>query len=296
MRTGRTLGIAGVGLIGASIGLRAAAFGYEVHGWDPSSDHLACALERGAIAVAEPDVAALGRTCETLVIAAPLDATLALLAAYAVVPPCAGLVIDVASVKIPVARVGAALACFVATHPMAGSDRSGPSAASAELFVDRVWTYDANASGPLADRACAFIAEMGARPVAIASDEHDRVVALTSHLPQVLAVVLGARLGARQGDAYVDALCGSGMASMLRLGGSAWTVWRAILEANGSAVAQEVRGVADVLLAVAGDLEAQRSGALAELFAASAAAVVRLRANEALAEHVELAKPVSDER
>jgi len=295
---GRTLGIAGVGLIGASIGLAATAAGYDVIGWDPSADHLARARARGAIAAVASGASALGDVVETLVIAAPVDATVTLLRAYVATPPHASLVIDVASVKTPIARAGAGLGAFVATHPIAGSERSGPDAADAALFRGRTWTYDAvaDATPALAARARAFITSLGARPIAIASDEHDRIVALTSHLPQVLAVALGARLDAARDDARVPELCGTGIASMLRLGGSSWRVWEAILSANAPPVAQELRSFANVLISLAENLEAGRTDVWAERFAASASAVARLYGNGTPVELVDRANPVTDER
>jgi prephenate dehydrogenase len=291
-----TLGIAGVGLIGASIGLRAAAAGVDVVGWDPDPAHLVAARVVGAIARDVPDFATLARQVDTLVLAAPLDATLDLLHALVADPPRASLVLDVASVKTTVADVGRALRAFIATHPIAGSERSGPSAADATLFVDRVWTYDAAASRDLAARARAFIASMGARPMAIDSREHDRIVALTSHLPQVVSVALGARLGEHLDEPGVAALCGTGMASMLRLGSSAWHVWRAILVANGRPVAQEVRALANVLFSLAENLDAGRADELETTFAASADAVARLSANGPRSARVLSDRHVSDER
>jgi len=291
----RTLGIAGVGLIGASIGLRAAAAGWEVHGWDPNAGHLAAARARGAIAWAEPDLRTLGEF-ETLVIAAPLDATLALLAGFASGPPRAALIIDVASLKAPVAAAGRDLVAFVATHPIAGSERSGPGAAEPGLFAGRVWTYDAAARPGPAARARDFITEMGARAVAIDSREHDRIVALTSHLPQLVAVALGARLESRLDEPNVADLCGTGMGSMLRLGGSAWPMWQAIFAVNGRAVAQEVRGLASVLVSLAENLDADRPDDLAAAFTAAAAAVARLRLHGTRPSCVEHSTNVMDER
>ena len=298
MIAGRTLGIAGVGLIGASIGLAATAAGYDVVGWDPSAAHLAAARVRGAIGAVAPGASALGDRVETLVIAAPVDATIALLRAYVAAPPRASLVIDVASVKAPIARAGAELRAFVATHPIAGSERSGPEAADAVLFRDRTWTYDAGADATpaLAARARAFITSLGARPIAIACDEHDRVVALTSHLPQVLAVALGARLNDHLDDARVADLCGTGIASMLRLGGSSWRVWEAILSTNARPIAQELRSFATLLFSLAENLDAGRMDAWAERFAASGSAVARLYGNGTPVELVDRSKPVTDER
>ncbi|GAC1299585.1 MAG: hypothetical protein NVSMB19_04150 [Vulcanimicrobiaceae bacterium] len=276
------LGIAGLGLIGASTGLRASARGWRVAGWDPDGEHAGIALDRGAVHELVPDVAALAARVQTLVIAAPLDATVALLDLLAAGPrPFADLIVDVASVKVPVARAGAPLAAFVATHPIAGSERSGPLAATADLFVGRTWTYDPSRPPHAVARARAFIATMGAVPYALASAEHDRVVALTSHLPQLVSVALGARLAPALGDATVEALCGSGVRSMLRLGASSWPVWRAIIAANGQAIAQEVRTLANVLSMVAVALDDGRSDVLAGDFAASAAAFARLQVGAA---------------
>jgi len=291
----RTLGIAGVGLIGASIGLRAAAAGYVVHGWDLDRGNLARAREIGAITIPAADAASLGQAVETLVIAAPLDATLQLLAAYLASPPRATLILDVASVKLPVSDAGRALPGFVATHPIAGSERSGPAAADPSLFVDRVWTYDERASPADGARTRAFIATMGARPVPIDSADHDAAIALTSHLPQVVAVALGARLGERLADPGVADLCGTGMRSMLRLGASAWTVWEAVLAANRGPIAQEVRVLANVLFSLAETFEAGRTSEMATAFAASGIAIARLDAADG-ARRVAPRKDASDER
>jgi prephenate dehydrogenase len=137
---------------------------------------------------------------------------------------------------------------------------------------------------------------MGAQPYPIASDEHDRVVALTSHLPQLLSVALGSLLAPRLADEEVLALCGSGMRSMLRLGASSWPMWQAILAANGRAVAREVRSLQAALGEVADALEADRFASLAATFGEAASAVARLGANDVPASVVDTPEPVSDER
>ena len=222
-------------------------------------------------------------------LAAPLDATLAqlreLARAFATGAAFeAGgrprLVLDVASVKTPVAAAGRALAGFVPTHPIAGSQRSGPRAARADLFVDRVWTIDPRVGPDSLAAARAFVTEMGARPFEIESGEHDRIVARTSHLPQLLSVALGAALGPGADDPRTRALCGTGAASMLRLAESSWPLWRSILVENATLVSQEVRALAAVLSDVAAALEARDDASLAALFNASAAAAARLRAND----------------
>jgi prephenate dehydrogenase len=271
------IGIAGAGLIGGSIALRAARLGWKVAVFDTDPEHLRIALARLDAGRAAASLAELAGACDILVLAAPLDATLAQLAELSQ-RPIAGmrLIVDVASVKGPVARAGAALATFVPTHPIAGSERSGPAAADAGLFAGRTWTYD-GARAPVASaEAVAFIEAMGGVPVALASDEHDRIVALTSHLPQIVSTALGTRLATSLDDDAVAELCGTGIRSMLRLAGSSWTVWRSVIRENAGPVAQEVRRLADILTGVAGALEAGASDTLGPDFARAAAAVARL--------------------
>jgi prephenate dehydrogenase len=259
-----TIGIAGVGLIGGSVALRAVELGWPVSIFEPDARHRSIACERlGAVAVAA-SFAELAERSETLVLAAPLDATLAQIAdLQRDFPTGLRVVLDTASVKTPVARAAVGLATFVGSHPLAGSERSGPLAARADLFAERLWSYDsAAAPGPSA-RARDFIAAMGARPVSIASDDHDRVVALTSHLPQVLSSVLAAHLasGAERDPRVVD-FCGTGIRSMLRLAGSSWPLWNAVLRANAVPLAQEVRQLAAILSVVAESLEMAPESAL----------------------------------
>jgi prephenate dehydrogenase len=288
-----TVGVAGPGLIGGSIALRAQELGYATIGWDIDAANLERALERNAISAAAPSLEALAAQSDILVLAAPLDATLGHLHALAALRYRADLVLDVASVKVPVVRAAAGLRGFVATHPIAGSERSGAGAAGAGLFAAKVWVYDPGAEPAAAGRARAFIVELGATPFPLDPEEHDRIVALTSHLPQLLSVALGAQLAGPLEREAVRALCGTGMASMLRLGASAWPVWHAILSANAQPVAQEVRRLAGILMGVAEALEAGAPEALRRDFDAAAAAVARLEANPTVRVRVE---PATDQR
>ncbi|MGH7757643.1 MAG: prephenate dehydrogenase, partial [Vulcanimicrobiaceae bacterium] len=261
------LGILGTGLIGASIGLRARALGYHVVAVDRSPVNLRLALERGAV---DEAVDALdGRELDLLVLATPLDVTLALVRRFAADPPRARLILDVASVKAPVVEAAAGLAGFVGTHPIAGGENSGPADARADLFSGAYWAYDPAAFAPARAEAVAFIERLGARPVPIEPGLHDRTVALTSHLPQLLATVLAAQVGERLGRPPTAELCGSGLASMTRLGASSWEVWGSIFSENAAPIAQEIRSIAAILSKLAADLEEGRADRLAPAFATS---------------------------
>jgi prephenate dehydrogenase len=269
------LGIAGVGLIGGSIALRAGP-AYAVIGYDRDAETLAGALARGGIDEAAPDLATLARRCETLVIALPVDAALDALEALAGCPGPA-LVIDVASVKAPLARAGARVANYVGTHPMAGREQGGIEFADRGLFENATWAHTPHPDAALIAKTRTFIAAMGALPLEIDAERHDAIVALTSHLPQALAVVLGSELAAAaRHDRRVTELCGPGMMTMLRLARSPQSVWAPIVTANAGPIAQRLRAIAQALDTAAAALEAGDRALLMSHFAPARGAVDEL--------------------
>ena len=267
--------------MGGSVGLRAREAGLSVAGWDVDDANLRRALDGGALSAVAGSFRELAAASDVLVLAAPLDAILEQLGELASLKRPPALTLDVASVKAPVARAGRAVPGFVATHPIAGSERGGVAAARADLFADKVWAYDAGAAPAAVELLEGFIAGMGALPLAIDPLEHDRIVALTSHLPQLLSVALGRHLDPSLSSPAVSALCGTGMASMLRLAASPWPMWRPILASNAEPVAQEVRELAAVLLGLAEALERGALGLVECEFRAAAGAAARLAANAA---------------
>ncbi len=260
------LGIAGVGLIGGSIALRARADYERIIGYDRDPAALAQARAAGIIDSVAADIRSLATDCETLVIALPVDAALTALSALADVRG-PQLVIDVASVKAPLVAAGARIATYIGTHPMAGRERSGVAAADAELFRGATWAYSPHPDPALVTRARRFIESMGSFPLEVEPARHDAIVALTSHVPQVLSVLLGAELARRaRGDEHVLDLCGPGMLTMLRLARSPDAVWAPIVAANAAEIARVLRSVACELDRAAIGLEAGESAPLMSYF------------------------------
>jgi prephenate dehydrogenase len=268
--------VAGTGLIGCSIALRARQAGSDVSGWDPAPQSLDLALRGGALDRTCASFEELAAQDGVLILAAPLEATLDLLAHLRARPSGAALILDVASLKLPVVERAAGLPRFVATHPMAGSESSGPGSAGAGLFEGAAWCYVPSGDAALDARACAFIEALGAAPLAASAAAHDAAVAFTSQLPQLVAVALAASLGERLGDEALARLCGPGLASMTRLGRSPWAMWRSLLLSPASRAAQEVRTFSEVLAGVALELEAGSTGALQQRFTSARAALDRL--------------------
>lgn len=263
-----TLGIVGTGLIGGSIGIAARARGWRVIGYDLHEPASREALDAGAIDEAVHRAQLYDRS-DVVVIAAHVQGTLAELTRLALERPSRPkLMIDVASVKAPVARAGSVIDRFVPTHPMAGTERSGAANARGDLFEGRSWAVIETGDQTATGNAHAFVTSLGAHAVAVDAQEHDRIVALTSHLPQLLASAFAGRVHERRLNdaAAVDALCGPTAKELLRLGRSPFAMWRDIFASNGDAIARELRGLSAALTAAAERIDAGHSDELAEMF------------------------------
>lgn len=262
---GTILGVAGIGLIGGSIARRAHAAGATVIGFDSDPDALRAAKAAGAIDATAPDLPALAQRCAIVAIALPVEATIEALASTPALS-APELVFDVASVKVPVVTAAIGLPRFVASHPLAGREMGGFAASDAALFEGRTWAIVPALDPAVQARLEQLVVALGARPLVLTAADHDRLVAISSHLPQVLSVVLGAQLAAAgDADGRVYDLCGPGMESMLRLAHSNAALWAPIAQANAAPVAEALSAVAGALQAAADGL---RAGNVAGLLAA----------------------------
>ncbi|HEX3577095.1 MAG TPA: prephenate dehydrogenase/arogenate dehydrogenase family protein [Thermoanaerobaculia bacterium] len=202
--------IAGLGLIGGSIGLALRRRGWRVAFFDSDPD-----LDPGE--AADERVTSLDGDTDVVILATPVDVAVPLLANVH-----APLITSVCSVMAPLRAI--ADDRFVAGHPLAGSAARGINAARADLFEGATWFIDRD---DVTVRE--IIAACGAHAEIVDADEHDRAVALTSHLPQILSTALAAYLH----DQAVDLrFAGPGLRTFLRLAGSEAAVWSPIIDAN----------------------------------------------------------------
>lgn len=240
--------VVGTGLLGASVGLRLRALGVDVRLQDPSRTAVALARDVGAGRPAAPD----DDEPTLVVVAAPPDVTADVVARELARHPEA-VVTDVASVKghvlAELRAAGAPLDRYVGSHPMAGRERSGPSAAVPDLFLGRPWVIaqaqESAAHAVLAVRELAV--DLGAVPVTMDADAHDAAVAAVSHVPQVVASLMAARLV--DVDESALGLAGQGLRDVTRIAASDAELWTSILAANSAAVRP-------LLTALRGDLDA----------------------------------------
>lgn len=270
--------IVGAGLLGASVGLALTAKGVDVIVDDSSPAALGLAIDYGAGRAPDP-----ADDPQLVVVAVPPDVTAEVVRTELAAHPRA-LVTDVASVKAaPLAALraaGADLARYIGSHPLAGRERGGAISARADMFLGRPWvisTTDANTPaqlGVIEDLAL----DLGAVPVGMAAEDHDRSVALVSHVPQVIATLLAKRLA--DGTHAALGLAGQGLRDTTRIAASDPSLWIQILAANSAAVVdvlRSFRGDLDALVTVLEDPTVPGARrALAEALAAGNVGVSRL--------------------
>jgi prephenate dehydrogenase len=235
----KRLAIVGTGLIGGSVGLAARGAGVaEVRGWDVDSDALAVAAERGAVEAASSLGDAVA-DAELALVAAPVAELPAQVAAVLEATGQGTTVTDVGSTK-GVVTQAVSDERFIGGHPVCGSEAHGPAHASAELFRGATWflTPDSTTNPERYRTLHGFVASLGAVPVAVDPQAHDRLVALTSHLPHALANVLLNQAGASRIDGHEPlAAAGGSLRDMSRVAGANPRIWVDIFLDNAEAVA-----------------------------------------------------------
>ncbi|NIH72383.1 prephenate dehydrogenase [Auritidibacter ignavus] len=241
--------IRGTGLLGTSIGLGLRAAGVEVLLSDPSPSALAVAADIGAGAVCDPAQAQPG----TVVIAAPPDVTGQTVVDSLQHYPHA-VVLDIASVKVAIADqvhqavqtgviAGQDATRYIGTHPMAGREKSGPVAARGQLFTAAPWVVCARPDTAATALAVAedLARVLGATVYRLDPVDHDRAVALVSHMPQITASLLASRLQNIPSQALE--LAGNGLRDTVRIAGSDPRLWVQILAANSTEILPHLYGM-----------------------------------------------------
>jgi prephenate dehydrogenase len=254
--------VIGTGLIGTSIALALRERGTEV--WLSDTDRAAARLaaDLGAGRVLDAD-AVPGEAAGVAILAVPPGAVArSLLAAQG--RGLARCYTDVASVKELPLREAIGLGCdlttFVPGHPMSGRERSGPAAARADLFAGQPWAICPadETTAWCVDVVTRVARDCGASPVRMSAAEHDRWVALVSHVPHLVAAVMAAQCA--DAPAAALALAGPGLRDVTRIAAGDVALWTEILAANPGDVRELALAVAGQLGAAAEVLSAVASG------------------------------------
>jgi cyclohexadieny/prephenate dehydrogenase len=231
----RTLTIVGVGLIGGSIGLAAKSRGLagRVVGAGRSQASLDRARARGAIDEGHVDLASAVRDAELAVFCTPVDRIAAQVLEAAAHCSPGTLLCDAGSTKaLIVKEIEARLrpdVHFVGCHPLAGSEKRGPEHADARLFENRltVITPTPQTDPAALEKIKGFWQALGSRIRIMAPEEHDRALALTSHLPHLVAAGLAGILPPELGE-----LTATGFWDTTRVAAGEPSLWTAIFAQN----------------------------------------------------------------
>jgi prephenate dehydrogenase len=222
------LAVVGTGLIGTSIALAARRVGTECRGFDPDSAVLERAAALGSFAAAGSLADALDGA-DLVVVAAPVGAAPDVVREVLAAVGPDTVVTDVASTKRGLAGIEDPR--FVPSHPIAGGASGGPARAAADLFDAATWflTPTSASAAQSIDLVERFVTSLGARPARTDADAHDRILALTSHLPHAIANAL--ILAAAQ-DETALAHAAPSFREMTRVAGANPPLWTDILLEN----------------------------------------------------------------
>jgi prephenate dehydrogenase len=267
------LAVIGVGLIGGSfaLALKQAKTVSHVVGVGRNAANLKLARERGIIDSIAPDPGVAARDADLVLVATPVAQFPAVFAALA---ETKALITDGGSTKrdvIAAARkaLGKKIGQFVPAHPIAGAEKSGAAAASAELYRGKrvVITPLPQNRRPALEQVESAWKACGAKVSRMDPEEHDAVLATVSHLPHVLAYALVHGVAKRNNSEQLFSFAAGGFRDFTRIASSHPEMWRDICLANRDRVLQELKSYANELGTIRKLIQKGDAAALEKLFA-----------------------------
>ncbi len=234
MKPFRQVAIIGTGLIGGSIGLALRKKKITRVGFD-RPEVLRKALKPGAIDRKAGNLKEAVDGSDLIILAMPAGEIFDLLPKLARMVQPETLITDVGSSKGKICKLAAKnLKNFIGGHPLAGKDKSGIENADGGLFIGKSWFLCPNGNPTARARMMSFVRLLGARPFLVEPGRHDRVLAATSHLPQLVSSLLAATIGELLGEngSQVKSYAGAGLKDTVRLAGSPFSVWKDVFATN----------------------------------------------------------------
>ena len=257
--------VVGCGLIVASFALAMKRSGAcaVLAGWDKSPSVLEEALARGVIDEVDQSFDRGDLSSSDLIyLAMPVEAILAFLREQGTHIKKGAVVTDAGSTKTEICRAAQMSlqgdVHFVGGHPIAGSHQRGLLHATSDLFIDAPYVLivggDPGAQPPALGALKETLELLGARITVMSAEEHDRTMALVSHVPQIVSSVMSAVVRDAAGDSDLMNVSGAGYRDMTRLAGSSWSVWRSILMTNPGNVVTALDSLIETLKTVRDEL------------------------------------------
>lgn len=267
--------IFGVGLIGGSVALalKKAGSTAQIVGVGRSSESLQAALDLGVIDTATSDIADAVKDADIILIAAPVAQTPSILSAIKPHLTASTVITDAGSTKGDVLQcaqeiLGEQFSQFVGGHPIAGAEKSGVTAAMADLYTNKnVVLTPASATNPEAiQRVKTLWLTCGANVSEMSAATHDGIFAAVSHLPHLLAFALVDDIATRPNAEQLFGFAASGFRDFTRIAGSHPEMWRDISLANKTALLSELNAYQAELARLQQLLEREDGNGLQALF------------------------------
>jgi prephenate dehydrogenase len=260
-----SVGILGLGLMGGSLGLALKRGGtpVTVHGFTRSCERGELALSRGAIDCFHDDPREAVKQADVVVCCAPILAIPDQVASILDALKPGAVVTDVGSTKTVIQASCRELmagreACFIGSHPIAGSEQQGMEAAKADLYNGAMTVITPDDDAP--EEAKARVRELwercGSCVVSMSPEEHDKVLAATSHLPHMMSSLLAATIARPGGRDNLACFCGTGYRGTTRLATGGTDIWLDILKTNRDAITVELKAYEEKLRSLIEKLEA----------------------------------------
>lgn len=234
MKPIRRVAIIGAGLIGGSVGLALRRRNVIRIGFDRPAV-LSKALKMRAIDRKARNLKETVDGADLIILAMPVGEILDLLPKLARMIQPAALITDVGSTKVEICKSAQKnLKNFIGGHPLAGKEKNGIENAEGNLFAGKNWFLCSNGNPAALAQMKSFVRLLGARPVIVEPEKHDRILAATSHLPQLVSSLLAATVGEllRENGSQVKSYAGAGLKDTVRLAGSPISVWKDIFATN----------------------------------------------------------------
>jgi cyclohexadieny/prephenate dehydrogenase len=267
--------IIGLGLLGGSIGLAVNEHlpQVETTGWDRDPATRARAAERGLVGTVCETGAEAVAGADLVVFCVPVGAIGAVAADLAAAIPADAVISDVGSSKLSVAKALAEALpghCVIPAHPVAGTERSGPDAGFASLFHNR-WCIITPSEGVDADKLAAlstFWEGLGAKVELMDPQHHDLVLAVTSHLPHLIAYTIVGTASDLEGVTQSEVIkySAGGFRDFTRIAASDPTMWRDVFLTNKDAVLEMLQRFSEDLTALQRAIRWGDGDTLFELF------------------------------
>lgn len=271
------IGIIGLGLIGGSIAraLKRSDGSYIIKAWDTNADNIKNALSDKAIDEYAISLKDDFFDCDVVFLCVPVFAMREIINEIrdSLSPKC--ILTDVGSTKSDVAQLVDEMKLknyFIGGHPLAGSEKSGFSASRANLFENAYYcltpTKDTNKD--ILNTLRKIVTEMGAIPIEISPEEHDRVVAAISHVPHVIAALLVNLIGKLDGpDNIMKTIAAGGFKDLTRIASSSPGLWAGICMSNKEIILETLNLLGEELKRFEADLKSGKKENMESFFASA---------------------------